>query len=146
MRSDKIEKEKRLRIVQEWILQDQLSIDIIANCVAKWGISERQAKRYISEAHKIFAKITEKIAERRLNYHIQRRNKLLRDLDPKLKNTPYGITAQLNVLQDIAKLEKLYITKIEHSGENGEPIKQVTTIVISKEEIRDISKTLEENV
>jgi hypothetical protein len=122
IKSDKIEKEKRIRIVQEWILQDHLTSDIVNNCVAKWGVCERQAMRYIADANKAFAKITEKRLERRLNYHIQRRNKLLRDLEEKSKKTPAGIGVQLDILQDIAKLEKLYTLKIEHSGKDGAAI------------------------
>lgn len=79
----------------------------------KPGATERQAYRYISNANDAFAKITEKKLERRLNYHIQCRNKLLRDLEEKQKKTPAGIGVQLNILQDIAKLEELYTLKVE---------------------------------
>ena len=123
----KLEKERRVRIVQEWILQDFLTSDIVNQCVAKWGICERQAMRYIADANKAFEKITEKRLEKRLNYHIQRRNKLLRDLDPQVKNSAAGIGVQLNILQDIAKLEKLYTLKIEHTGKDGQAIQTDST-------------------
>jgi hypothetical protein len=126
-KSDKLEKEKRIRIVQEWILQDFITTDIVNQCVNKWGVSDRQAMRYLSSANEAFAKITEKKLESRLNYHIQRRNKLLRDLDPGDRKTPAGINCQLNILQDIAKLEKLYTLKVEHSGQNGGAIVTDTT-------------------
>lgn len=126
-KSDNIEKEKRLRIVQEWILQDYLTSDIVNQCINKWGVTERQAYRYISNANDAFAKITEKKLERRLNYHIQRRNKLLRDLEEKQKKTPAGIGVQLNILQDIAKLEKLYTLKVEVAGPNGAAIQTDST-------------------
>lgn len=126
-KSSNIEKAKRVRIVVEWILQDHITTDIVNNCIEKWGVSERQAMRYLADANKEFEKITEKKLEKRLNYHIQRRNKLLRDLDPKERRTPSGITAQLNVLQDIAKLEKLYTLKIEHSGKDGAAIQTEST-------------------
>ena len=107
VKSDTLELEKRVRAVQEWILQDHISSDIIAQCVNAWGVSERQAQRYISAAQQAFAKITEKKLEHRMNYHIQRRNKLLRDLDPKFRKSPPGIKVQLDILEDIAKLDQL---------------------------------------
>lgn len=127
MKSDKIEKDKRIRIVQEWILQDHITTDIVNNCVSKWGVSERQAMRYLKDANDEFAKITEKKLEKRLNYHIQRRNKLLRDLEDKFKKTPAGIGVQLDILQDIAKLEKLYTLKVEHTGKDGAAIQTDST-------------------
>lgn len=121
-KSDKLEKEKRIRIVQEWILQDHIITDIVTQCGAKWGLSERQAFRYIKEAGEQFKAITEKNLEKRLNYHIQRRNKLLRDLKPEERNTPAGINAQLAILKDIADLEQLYKIKVEHTGKEGAAI------------------------
>ncbi|HTE33026.1 MAG TPA: hypothetical protein VK666_21735 [Chryseolinea sp.] len=118
-KSGDLEKEKRLRMVQEWILQDHITTDIISQCINSWDISERQAMRYLASAKIAFAKITEKKLEHRLNYHIQRRNKLLRDLDPKYRKSPPGIKVQLDVLEDIAKLEQLYKLKIEVGGPKG---------------------------
>lgn len=124
---DKVEQQRRIRIVQEWILQDFPTSDIAQNCVNKWGISERHAMRYIAWANDGFAKITEKKLEKRLNYHIQRRQKLLRDLEEKYKKHPAGISVQLDILQDLAKLEKLYTLKIEHSGPDGGAIQTEST-------------------
>lgn len=126
-KSDNLEKDKRVRIVVEWILQDHITTDIVNNCIKQWGVSERQAMRYIKDANESFAKITEKRLEKRLNYHIQRRHKLLRDLGETHKKTPSGIAVQLNILEDIAKLEKLYTIKVEHTGENGKPIETNST-------------------
>ena len=124
---DKVEQQRRIRIVQEWLLQDFTSSDIAQQCGSKWNISERQAHRYINWANEGFAKITEKKLEKRLNYHIQRRIKMLRDLDDKYKKHPSGISVQLDILQDIAKLEKLYTLKIEHSGPDGAAIQTEST-------------------
>lgn len=129
-KSDQLEIQKRLRIIQEWILQDYLTSDIITQCVSKWGISDRQGFRYLEMANEGFIKITEQRLEKRLAYHIQRRQKLLRDIDTKTKNSPAGISTALNILEDIAKLEKLYTTKIELTGKDGQPIQPSTTTVI----------------
>ena len=82
-RIDKIEYEKRIRIVQEWILQDHLTSDIVAQCSNKLLVSTRQGMRYIADDHAALHRVTEKKAERRLNYHLLRRQKLLRDLEEK---------------------------------------------------------------
>ena len=136
IKSNKIEKEKRVRIVQEWILQDHITTDIVDNCVAKWGISDRQAMRYIKDADNAFARITEKKLERRLNYHIQRRKKLLRDMSKDLRNTPEGTRAQQKVLEDIAKLEGLYIARIDHTTMGKE------IVTASEDAIRELASKL----
>lgn len=140
IKSDKIEYEKRVRIVQEWILQDHLSSDIVDQCMNKWGVSDRQAKRYLSDAHDGFRKITERKAERRLNFHIQRRMKLIRDMDEKTKKSPAGIAAQLQVLKDIADLEQLYHIQIDLGGsKNAPPVQLETThtVVFEKYQKKD---------
>ncbi len=114
---DTIEYDARIRVVQEYILMDYGKSDIVAQCVAKWGIKSRQAYNYINDAYEVFRKITEKDTEKRLSFHIQRRAKLLRDIDPAEKRTAQGTRAQLEILKDQAKLEQLYVEKIEHSGE-----------------------------
>jgi hypothetical protein len=124
---DKLEKEKRIRIIQEWMLQDHITNDIVNKCVLSWGISDRQAMRYIADAKKGFSKATEKKLDQRMNYHIQRRNKLLRDLDPQYRKTPEGIRAQLKVLSDIAKLEQLYTLKIEVGTKDGKALQTEIT-------------------
>lgn len=96
--------------------------DIVTQSMQKWGITDRQAKRYISKAYESFAEITEKNVGRRLNYHIQKRMKLLRDIAPPDRNTPAGISTALRIIQDIAKLEGFYVEKHEHSGPDGGPI------------------------
>lgn len=119
MKVSNLDKTRRIAQIQEWILQDMRSVDIIDLCIKDYEISDRQAKRYIADANREFGRITEKNLERRLYYHIQRRNKLLRDLDEKSKTTPAGIDSQLRVLQDIADLEQLYKLKIEVQGVKG---------------------------
>lgn len=129
-RVDKIEKEKRLRIVQEWLLQDHTTSDIVTQGVAKWGISKRQVERYVADAYEAFRRMTESSTERRLYYHIQRRMKLLRDMER--KQSPSGVSVSLSILDSMAKLEGLAINKHELSGQNGEPlIPQVTINVAS---------------
>jgi hypothetical protein len=47
---DQVEKDKRVRILQEWLIDDWPVQDIITQIKSKWGLEDRQAKRYIAEA------------------------------------------------------------------------------------------------
>lgn len=123
--ADKTELLKRKRIIQEWILQGYSTSDIKAQSLIKFApISERQVERYIEKAHNEFEEITEKKLKRRLNYHIEARMKVYRELQN--KNTPAGAMTALRILEDVAKLEKLYVQKIEHSGDPDNPIQTET--------------------
>lgn len=124
---DSIELDKRVRVVQEYILMDYPKSDIIAQCVQKWGITSRQAYTYVDKAYDEFEKINEKDLRRNLNYHIQRRKKLLRNMDPEESKTAAGTRAALQVLDSLAKFEGVApAEKVEHSGKDGEPIQTVT--------------------
>jgi len=137
-RSDKVEMERRVRTVQEYILMDYPYADIVAQCIQKWGVCDRQAKRYIQDAYDSFKATLEKNFEKRLGFHLQRRMKLLRQLDPEERRTATGVRAELLVLRDIAKLEGLYIEKHEFSGKDGAPIPlSVTHEVVFKDYSND---------
>lgn len=126
-KSDKIEYGKRVATVQEYILRDYSSTQIIAHCVASYRVSERQAKRYIQDAYAGFEAITAADKKQRLNFHVQKRMKLLREIDPAEKNSAFGVRTVLEVMKDIAKLEGLYVEKHEHTGKDGRPIEMSVT-------------------
>jgi len=119
---DKLELSKRIRAVQEYVLMDYSRSDIIAQAMTQWGISKSQAVRYYYLAYDSWQEITEKDTARRLNYHIHKRMKLLRQIDREYLKTPQGVKAQLDIVQDLAKLEGLYVRKLEVTGKEGEPI------------------------
>lgn len=108
---DKIEYEKRVRIVQEWILEDWPSCDIIAQIVQKWGLEDRQAKRYISEARKRWADDDREVIDRKRRIKIMSLKKLKRSLQDRYKGTPQGINAVVAVEKEIIKLEGLEVPK-----------------------------------
>lgn len=127
---------RRIRTIQEWMLIGYNSSDIKEQALLKFApISTRQVERYIKEAHDNFEEITEKKIKRRLNYHIEARMKVFRELQN--KNTPAGAAVALKILEDVGKLEKLYVTKVEHSGDPENPIQMATkhTVVF-----KDMSK------
>lgn len=121
-RSDKIEYEKRIRAVQEWVINSYSYVDITNQIVQSWGVTDRQAKNYIQEAYKRFRDANEIDIEHLKAAAIERRKKLARELDSEFKKTPQGVVALLAVEKDIDKLRGLYVTKHEVSGHNGTPI------------------------
>lgn len=144
---DKIEKERRIRVVQEWILSDHTSPDIVSQAAAKWGVSVRQAYRYVADAYKGFRETNEVVVANRLHYHIQRRMKLLRDLEK--KNTSHSIKASLNILDSMAKLEGVLIDKHELTGKDGGPIQTQSKVPdlssLSDDELALLEKIVNKN-
>lgn len=101
----RIEHEKRLRMVQEWIIDDWPSCDIVIQSVAKWGVSDRQAKRYIADAIETWkAGNQEKLDSKRSN-RIESLKKLKRSLKPEFKGTPAGIRTVLMIERELIKLQ-----------------------------------------
>lgn len=120
---DKIEFEKRLRVVQEWIIEDWPSVDIISQINLKWGIEERQAKRYIAEARRRWVETEDAVVEQKRKLKIQSLKKLKRSLKETFKGTPGGIRAIISVERELIKLEGLApATKVEVTGKEGGPI------------------------
>ena len=127
-KADKIEILKRLRTVQEWMMQGQNTTDIIRQCVSQWGISERQAYRIIEKGYDDFYLINKRHTKRKLYYHVEARRKLFRDL--KDKNTPKGARTANLILDSMAKLEGVFIEKHEVTGKDGQPLVEATTTVV----------------
>lgn len=132
-KTDKIEYEKRIRVVQEWIIEDWPSVDIIANIGDKWGLESRQAKRYISEARKRWVEDEQTSINNKRRLKIESLKKLKRSLRDHHKGTPGGINAILRVEREIIKLDGIERSKkIELGGMKGQPVQteQVATVLI----------------
>ena len=127
-RTDKIELDKRVRSVQEWMMSGNSTSDIITQCMNKWDITERQSYTYISKAYKAFLKISEDTIEERRSFHIETRLKLFRDLRD--KNINKSAAVAIDILRDIAKLEGLYVEKSEVDlTSKGEKITGINYII-----------------
>lgn len=125
-KTDKVELEKRIRSVQEWILQDTASNDIITQCVRIWGVSKRQAQRYIWAANLFFQEKTQLSVDRKVAVYVARKKKLLRDMDPVLRKTPAGVMAANKVIDSMAKLEGISMKTVKHIGDPDKPVHTVT--------------------
>ncbi len=133
----KIEKFRRIKTVSTWILKGHSHADIIQNISDNWGIDERQAYNYIKESFEVFKKDTLlELAESKA-FHLKARFESYKDLvaerdkvqkDKKLDaykrvQMMAMLSNQINaLLRDMAKIDGLFVSKIEHTGRNGEPI------------------------
>lgn len=123
---DKVEYERRIRTVQEWVIDEWPYQDIIAQIINKWGIEERQAKRYIKESRERWVGQEEEAVASKRRLKVQALRKLKRSLIDKYKGTPGGIRAIVAVEKLIINLEGLEpATKLQVTGDKGGPI-QVT--------------------
>lgn len=123
-KSSKLEHQSRLRVVQEWILEDHSFRDIVKSIVAKWDLSERQAERYYSDAYQLFAEGEVANIDRKKFYYIQRKKKLIKEMNPLEKKTAAGVTAINRVLDSMAEIEGIKSgNKIEISDKDGLTIK-----------------------
>jgi len=120
---DKIEYEKRIRIVQEWILEDWPYGDIVQQIILKWGIEERQAKRYVAEARKRWVNDESILIGNKRKLKILSLKKLKRSLRESYKGTPEGIRAIMAIEKEIITLEGIRpAEKHEIGGLNGQPL------------------------
>jgi len=115
-RVDSIESERRVRIVQEWILQGQSTSDIIAQLCMSFSISRRQAYRYYEKAFKAFQNENKQSIEAKKAYHLSLRRRLLKNL--KEKETPSGARAALRIADSMARMEGL-VTSLQNNFRNS---------------------------
>ena len=110
-RVSNIDYEKRIRQVQEWIIDDWPSCDIVLQCVKKYDVSERHAKRYIAEATERWVDTNQEKLNAKRARRIESLKKLKRSLKEVHAGSPAGISALLRVEKELARLEGAYPTK-----------------------------------
>tara|TARA_R110002012_G_scaffold190633_1_gene358214 strand:- start:21805 stop:22215 length:411 start_codon:yes stop_codon:yes gene_type:complete len=101
----KIEKEKRIRDCQQWLIDCMDDRDILKKAQSKWKLSKRQCERYLKEAYDGFRKDQEISIESKRSRRIARLNKMINDLDPQYLKTPAGINAVGRIEKMIIRLE-----------------------------------------
>ena len=125
-KADKIESAKRIRIIQDWIMQDHMTMDIINQSMQQFGIESRQAYRYLWAAKKFFEEKETESFERKRSFYLARKKKLLRDMNPEEKKTAAGVSAINRVLDSMAKLEGVSVDTVKLVGDKDNPIHTVT--------------------
>lgn len=145
-KTDPIEIDKRVRQVMEWLIEDFPYDDIVTQIVVKWGVCDRQAKRYIATARDRWGKAEQGLIDQKRRLKIASLKKLKRSLKDSHKGTPGGIRAILQVEREIIKLEGLNpALKLELTGKDGEPIQtRNVNVNMTAEEVKAIAKQLEE--
>lgn len=129
--ANQIEYEKRIRTVQEWLIEDWPYMDIISQINSKWGIEDRQAKRYVAEARDRWKKDSEEALDQKRRLKVASLKKLKRSLTDKYKGTPMGIRAVVAVEKEIITLEGLRpASKVEITGRDGRPIATENNTVV----------------
>lgn len=136
-KATKIEKFKRVRTVSNWILKGHAHADICHNVIQNWGLSEAQAKRYIKEAYKLFKEEALIELSESKAFHLKARIEQYKDLvaeRDKIKQSKKleaykriqmiaMLSNQINsILRDMAKIDGLFVHKVEHTGKDGSPI------------------------
>lgn len=111
VKSDKIEYERRVRTVLNWILEGYLTKDILASSKAKWGIDDRMAYKYIKAARKDYAKDFEGEREERIRFYLTSKLQLFQKL--KEKDTARAAAVADTILNSMAKLEGLLTDKVD---------------------------------
>ena len=133
---DKVELEKRIRIVQEWLIDDWAPIDIRAQILLKWDVEERQAKRYVALARSRWNGDEDEKVDMLRRRKIQKLQKLARTLKDAHKGTPSGMMALLKIEREIITLEGIRpATKLELTGKDGKelpPSSPAPTIIINQ--------------
>lgn len=121
MRISKLEKEKRILTVQGWII-DGVQEDFMRKQMrTQWGISTRQAKRYIKDAYEAWKQDVDVDVETRRQAKIAELQQLKRSLKQDFKGTPAGIRAIMMVEKQIIRLEPYSVKRIDLTS-GGDPL------------------------
>jgi hypothetical protein len=148
---DKVEYERRIRMVQEWLIDDWPYQDIITQIKSKWDIEIRQAKRYVAEAREQWTAHEQGQLDQKRKMKVESLKKLKRSLKEIYKGTPIGIRSILQVEKEIITLEGLRpATKIDLSGSlqnnNTNTNINLHSKPLTKEAIQKIAEALENEV
>jgi len=120
---DKIEHERRIKVVQGWILDDLPFSDIVSKCCNEWLLSLAQAKRYIKIARERWSLDRDEEIEKKRAIKVEGLKKLKQSLGKRYTTQPFGVSVILKIDQEISKLEGLYpATRLEHSAPGGKPL------------------------
>ncbi|WP_291726191.1 hypothetical protein [Bernardetia sp.] len=114
---DQVEKQRRVRMVAEWMMQGNSVEDIMSQIRTMWGLKARQPYTYVQWALDLFKKSIEQTIKERLSFHIATRMRMYKSiLEDKELKARERYTLALGVLKDIASLEGLYEEKIHISA------------------------------
>lgn len=140
VRSSKEETERRVFIIQGWIINGVADYLILKNIQNQFQnkdgnyLSRRQAKVLLQKAYTIWQQDQEATIDQKRALKIARLQQEIRSMDEKYKNTPQGMAVKLSYEKEINKLEALYPVKILRlQGDKENPLLGGDTFDESKE-------------
>lgn len=143
MRADKIETERRVFTVIEWIIDGIPSYQLEKKVKEEFEVEIRQARRYIKKAYEIWKENNEVELIQKRNSRIDELKNDINSMEERYKKTPAGLKAILAVKKEITKLEGLYPAKhIKISGDQQNPVVVQTSPFVSEKDEQDYSEYL----
>jgi hypothetical protein len=118
MRATKDEKIRRIRVIQEYLLEGQNAVDIIQTICTNYDIGVRSAQKYIEAARKVFIEINNANAQESFAEHLAARRRIIKKwekIDPKIA---------LESWKDLAKLDGSYNYKQQSQDANSSAEKE----------------------
>jgi hypothetical protein len=109
-KSTKLELTSRVKKVSQWILAGEGTTDIIDLSREQWKVTIRQAYRYLKLALVEVYLIGKDELKERQAFHVKERLDLFIDAKKQKQTMP-----ALAILDSIAKLEALFVQKIDHT-------------------------------
>jgi hypothetical protein len=106
-RVTKEEKERRIFTVQGWIIEGVHDDFMMRQMRNQWGISSRQAKRYLKSAYSNWKGDEEIDIETKRQAKIAELKHDLRSLKPEFRGTPQGLNAKARIQKMIIRLENI---------------------------------------
>ncbi len=156
-KASKAEELMRTKTVAEWIVQGYSNSDILRNIALKWDLKKRQSENYIAKARVLIREeVIKDIADARAFYlksNLDRYRDLMKLRRPYLSKTT--LTKDefkrfclledriLKIQQDSAKVNGLYVQKIEHTGKDGKDLFTSLTHEELEEENARLNELLE---
>lgn len=126
--STKQELQKRIGYIQDLLLKDYETRNIIAIAKKRWKVTERQSYRYLWAANLFFVEKSKQSLERKVAFYLARKRKLLRDLPETEAKTPTGVVAVNKVLDSMAKLEGVSVETLKLIGDPKQPVATTSQI------------------
>lgn len=107
-RSSKLETEKRVFTIQEWIINGVPDYLILKNIEQQYLVCRKQSKNLLKKAYTIWHEDQEATIDQKRALRIAELKQIARSMSESDKKTPKGISSLMSVHKEINKLEGLY--------------------------------------
>ena len=126
------EYERRIFVVQGWIIEGISEFLIKKQCVSQWKVSFKTAKRYMKLAFDGIKPELERTIEEQCAGKIAELEQRKRAMEQRFRNTPEGIRALNDIDKMIIRLQSLEPPKrIQISGDAQNPLEINQVVVFS---------------